>query len=261
MRSSFTPEQLSNGYWRIPFLCGIFVSFSGFYIKNYVRDHDRIEAILAEKSHEIDSEAHRHLTPFELAWSKRLRGSLVSVMASVLLWAGGFYIIFVWLVIFMTDLVDPPIENAFTINALCLFVTMVLCFPFAGWLSDVYGRKFIMTCGSLGCALFAPSALSLISEGSFGCIGAQMFLGVCLCLYGSPMCAWMAESFPPEARLTSVAIGYNVAMALAGGLAPSMATWLVKEHGGVAVGYLLSAFATISMLGLHLAPKHGLLVE
>lgn len=257
MRSNFTADQLSRGYWRIPFLCGIFVSISGIYIRNHVKDHKQVMTILREHGNEIDSRAHRPLTPLEMACSQRLRGSLISVIAAVLLWAGGFYMMWVWMVVFMTDLVDPPIPHAFTINASCLFITMVVLFPFAGLLSDIHGRQSVMTCGALGLAFFSPNAMNLISEGNFGFVLiTQLLMGTCLCLYAAPMCAWMVESFPAEARLTSVAIGYNVAMAIAGGLSPSLATWLVTHYGAMSAGYLLSAFAIISLLGLHLAPKH-----
>lgn len=258
MRSNFTIDQLSNGYWRIPFLCGIFVSLSGFYIKHHVKDHKRVNVALKTYGNHIDNEAHKPLTLLQLACSKQLRGSLISVTASVLLWASGFYMIWVWLVIFMTDLRKPPIPHAFTTNAICLFVTMVILFPFAGWLSDVYGRKPVMTCGAMGLGLFGPIGMHLISEGHGSLLAIQMILGICLCLYAGPMCAWIVESFPVEARLTSVAIGYNVAMAIAGGLSPSLATWLVREYGAMAAGYLLSTFAMISLIGLHLSPKHDI---
>jgi MHS family proline/betaine transporter-like MFS transporter len=259
MRKHYTVEQLTQGYWRIPFLCGILVGLVGMYLRKYVKDHDRIDSLLMETKKKKRNVDPRPLTPLEMAWSSRLRGSLVCVTGAVVLWAGGFYILFVWLVIYMTDLVDPPLPFAFVVNSSCLFVTMVLLFPFAGWMSDVWGRKAVMTWGGVGVALLSPVAMDVVSRGesSFGwVVAAQMVLGVCLCLYAAPMCAWMVESFPPEARLTSVAIGYNVAMALAGGMSPSLATWLVIQYGGVAAGYLLSALAIVSLLGLHLAPKH-----
>lgn len=260
MRKHYTVEQLIKGYWRIPFLSGIFVGLVGIYLRKYVRDHDRFDSLSMEtKKHNVDLRTHRPLTPLETALSSRLRGSLVCVTGAVVLWAGGFYILFVWLVIYMTNLVDPPIPYAFVVNSACLFVTMVLLFPFAGWMSDAWGRKTVMTWGGVGVALLSPVAMDVLSRGesSFGwVVAAQLVLGVCLCLYAAPMCAWMVESFPPEARLTSVAIGYNVAMALAGGMSPSLATWLVIEHGGVAAGYLLSTLSIVSLLGLHLAPKH-----
>lgn len=257
MRGYFSAEQLSKGYWRIPFLCGILVSLSGFYIKNHVKDHKQVTVLLREHGNEINSVAQRPLTPLELAFSERLRGSLISVTASVLLWSGGFYLCWVWLVIYMTDMAAPPVPHAFTINALCLFATMVVLFPFAGWLSDIYGRKQVMTLGAGGTMIFSPFAMNLIARGTLApVLITQLVLGVFLGLYASPMCAWMVESFPAESRLTSVSIGYNVSMAIAGGLTPSLATLLVQNYGPMSAGLLISLFAFVSLLGVHLAPKH-----
>ena len=250
-RRYFTYDQLSNGGWRIPFLCGVFVSVSGFYLKHNVKDHKKIE------SSGLVQDPSQKLSPLQMAFSKKLRGSLASVTAAVILWSGGFYITFVWLVICMKDLVDPPVPQPFAINAISLFFSMVILFPFAGWFSDIYGRKTIMTLGASGIALFGPLAMKLIGMGSVWlALIAQMTLGIFLCLYAAPMCAWLVESFPAETRLTSVAIGYNTAMAIAGGLSPGLATWLVRDYGPMGAGYLLSTFAIISIIGLHMAPQH-----
>jgi hypothetical protein len=65
----------------------------------------------------------------------------------------------------------------------------------------------------------------------------------------------MAESFPRDVRLTSVAIGYNLAQALVGGSSPAIATYLVDKYGAQSPGYLLSTVAVLSISGLLLAPK------
>eukprot|EP00970_Alexandrium_tamarense_P009175 scaffold1812_cov181-Alexandrium_tamarense.AAC.7 len=250
MRHIFTFEQLANnGLWRLPFLCGIFVSLSGLYLKHHVKDHKKIEQLI--------NDIAQQQSPLEIAFSKQLRGSLASVTAVVILWAGGFYMLFVWLVILMKDLSETPVPSPFAINAISLFVSMVLLFPFAGWLSDVYGRKLVMTVGASGIALFAPLAMKFVSLGNASlALLSQLFLGICLCCYASPMCAWLVESFPANVRTTACSIGYNTAMALAGGLSPSASTWLVGKYGAMGAGYLLSVFAIISLFGLHLAPKH-----
>ena len=251
MRHIFTFEQLANnGLWRLPFLCGIFVSLSGLYLKHHVKDHKKIEQLI--------NDIAQQQSPLEIAFSKQLRGSLASVTAVVILWAGGFYMLFVWLVILMKDLSETPVPSPFAINAISLFVSMVLLFPFAGWLSDVYGRKLVMTVGASGIALFAPLAMKFVSLGNASlALLSQLFLGICLCCYASPMCAWLVESFPANVRTTACSIGYNTAMALAGGLSPSASTWLVGKYGAMGAGYLLSVFAIVSLFGLHLAPKHG----
>ncbi len=51
-------------------------------------------------------------------------------------------------------------------------------------------------------------------------------------------------------RLTSVAVGYNLAQAIVGGSAPALATYLVDTHGLHAPGVMVSVIAVFSVLGL-----------
>ena len=62
--------------------------------------------------------------------------------------------------------------------------------------------------------------------------------------------AWLVESFPADARLTSVAIGYNVAQCIMGGLTPSIAT-IMANAWYISPGLLLTGIAFCSLVGLH----------
>ena len=64
--------------------------------------------------------------------------------------------------------------------------------------------------------------------------------------------AWLVESFPPAIRLTSVAVGYNIAQAIVGGSSPALATYLVDTYALVAPGYMVSVIAIFSLSGLTL---------
>ena len=50
----------------------------------------------------------------------------------------------------------------------------------------------------------------------------------------------MADMFPARLRFSGMAIGYNVTLALVGGTAPLVATWLIKYTGKLTApaGYL-----------------------
>jgi hypothetical protein len=83
-------------------------------------------------------------------------------------------------------------------------------------------------------------------------------LGVSLSLYGAPMCAWLVEAFEPGARLTSVAIGYNFAQAIAGGSTPFIATTLVDIVGPGSPGWILTFLSVTSLIGLRcVAPSNA----
>lgn len=67
--------------------------------------------------------------------------------------------------------------------------------------------------------------------------------------------AWLVESFPSHVRLTSVAIGYNFAMAVFGGSSAAVATTLTDRYGNNAPGFLISVVAVLAMFGLFLQPR------
>jgi len=176
-----------------------------------------------------------------------------------LVWSGGFYLTFVWMAIFMQDLIDPPVQAAFGVNS-CSLLLLALWFPLAGAFSDLVGRKMIMTVGGILFGIGGPIMLIIISslgsQNAMIAFGAQTFMAISIAMWGAPMCAWLVEAFEPEARLTSVSIGYNVAQAIGGGLSPFVATLLVDEIGTRSPGILLAILSFTSLLGLWcVAPK------
>ena len=244
VRSKLDNESLLSWGWRVPFLAGIVVSISGFYLKYYCDDHD----FPVQQDNAISS------NPIVTAFAEENRRSLLSASMVPMLWAGGFYLTYVWMAVFMIDLIENPIQNAFAINSASL-ILLCLWFPLIGILSDKYGRVKVMTVGGVIMGLFSPLFLYIISRGHpLSAFIAQSCMGLALSFWGSPMCAFLVESFSPEARLTSVAVGYNIALALLGGTTPALATYLVDAFGVEAPSYILSCVSVISLIGLYLAP-------
>jgi MHS family proline/betaine transporter-like MFS transporter len=189
--------------------------------------------------------------PIQLTFSKGNRRSLLAAAMVPCLWSAGFYLSFVWMATYMNELIDPPVPHSFTINAMSLLLSVCLFFPVAGKVSDRCGRRPIMTLGALGIAFVGPVLFWLIRQRDpVVALLSQCLLGVFLSFWGAPMCAWLVESFDPAARLTSVAVGYNVAQATAGGLAPVLATVLADDVSRQAPGYILTVLAMIALLGL-----------
>jgi MHS family proline/betaine transporter-like MFS transporter len=241
LRNGLTNDQLVSWGWRIPFLSGIIVAFAGFYLRSHHGEHDQ----------DVPPAAAGHVNPVTQAFSRGNRRSLAAACLTPMLWAAGFYMSFVWMAIFMSDMLEVPVPHAFAINSLSLLVSVCIFFPFAGMLSDKYSRKRVMTVGGVGVALFGPLAVYLIAKGNaLLAFFVQCVLGILLSLWGAPMMAWLVEAFDPAVRLTSVAIGYNIAHAIAGGSAPSIATLMVDKWGPNSPGWLLTGLALLSLLGL-----------
>ena len=63
-----------------------------------------------------------------------------------------------------------------------------------------------------------------------------------------PIPAAMVEMFPTRTRFSAVAMGYNVTLALFGGTAPLICTWLATRTGDLtAPAYYLIAMTLISL--------------
>eukprot|EP00986_Skeletonema_menzelii_P012022 scaffold6400_cov150-Skeletonema_menzelii.AAC.6 len=237
LRRSLTDEALHAYGWRIPFLSGILVSLSGFYLRSHGDDDDQQHV-------HGDGATYTAQNPIRLALSRGNIRPLLATAMVALLWATGFYLIFVWMPVYMTDLVDNPVPNAFAVNSASLAISVCLLFPIAGWLSDKYGRRRVMGLGGLLLGVLAPIGMTLIGNGTTAtALLAQTCLGIALSFWGAPMMAWLAESFEPSARLTSVSIGYNVGQVLGGGVAPAAATELVDKLGAQVPGYYITIVA------------------
>ena len=60
---------------------------------------------------------------------------------------------------------------------------------------------------------------------------AQLMLVVLLALYAGPGPAVYCELFPTQVRYTALSVGYNIPVAIFGGFAPFIATWLIQTTG------------------------------
>ena len=154
----------------------------------------------------------------------------------------------------MSDLLTPPpFSNTYLISSLGLFLGVCLPFPLAGHLSDIIGRRPCMTLGAVVTATLAPLSFRYMSSPSpspYVTVLILTFNGFGLSLYGAPMLSFLVESFPPAVRLTGMAVGYNVAQALGGGLAPTLCTYLVDKTGVESPGYLVAIYAIASLISL-----------
>ena len=251
LRSSLTDEQLYNWGWRIPFLSGIVVSLSGFYLRD--DEEDRIQQSAKDASNMPQP------NPIKMAFAPHNRRSLLAATMVPMLSSSGFYLSFVWMAIFMTDLISDPISGSFGINAAALFFGVCLPFPVVGSLSDRYGRRFIMTIGGVLMGMGAPLLIIVIGQGNAAlALISQTIIGISFSCFGAPLIAWLVESFEPEARLTSVAIGYNLGQATVGGLTPALATFLVDSLGPASPGIILFVVSFVALLGLWVvAPPPG----
>ena len=231
-----TTEALNAWGWRIPFILGIVVGFAGFLLRRHMADD-------APPEHAARSPVIETLRDH---WRLVARLAGMSVFNAV-----GFYVMFVYVVSWIQTADGIAPAHALAINTLSMMALLPVLLA-SGWLSDRFGRKPVLIFATsltivvalpLFWAMYHPSPALIL----FGQIGFGVLIG----LFGGTQPAVMVEASPARIRCTAVALGYNTALAVFGGLSPLAATWLVARTADeLAPAYLIMAAAAVSLLAV-----------
>jgi MFS transporter, MHS family, proline/betaine transporter len=160
----------------------------------------------------------------------------------------GFYTVFTFLPSYFTKTLQFTETDAFVSITVASLVALVLIPPL-GALSDRIGRKPLLIAGTLGFAVFAYPLFLLLNTGSLAAaIAAHAGLAAIESVFVSTSLAAAAELFATRVRSSGYSIGYNVSVAVFGGTAPYVATWLVDRTGNeLAPAFYVIAAAIITL--------------
>jgi MHS family proline/betaine transporter-like MFS transporter len=205
--SRLPPAEVLAWGWRLPFLAGAAVALLAFWLR-------RVE-LPAEERGQLHSGPAALLAGL---WQER--GVVLRVMAALAFADVAFYMVLV----FEPQLAlerRPELAGAIsTITAVneAIGVALVLL---GGWLSDRVGPQ---RCMRWGCIL---SGLAL----------GQLLAVLPLMLVCGAFPALLPAQFAPAQRCTAFSLAYSLVVALVGGTAPLLASWMVLERGwGLAPG-------------------------
>jgi len=237
---SFTlsPEALASWGWRVPFLLGIAVGGIGAYLRWRLAD--------TPKYTEIEQNRALAQAPLVEAFRQYPRETLTA-FGITLHNTVAYYISLVYMTGYLINIGGLSQPSAQLIGTICLAIFIVLI-PFAGMLSDRIGRRPQLMISCVGFALLGYPFFLLGSSGRASeAFLAQLLMVALLSLYAGCCPAAYAELFPTRVRYTALSIGYNVAVAIFGGFAPFIATWLIKQTGDpLAPAFYVIAAAVIT---------------
>lgn len=233
-------ESAMNSYgWRIPFLIAGVLGVVGLYIRMRLGDTPEFETLRDEG--EVSSSPLKEA--FTTSWRPILQIAGLVVIHNV-----GFYIVFTYLPTYFTKTLEFTKTNAFVSIIIASTVAIILIPPL-GALSDRIGRKPLLIAGAVGFAVFAYPLFMLLNTGSLAAaIAAHAALAAIESVFVSASLAAGAELFATRVRSSGYSIGYNVSVAIFGGTAPYVATWLVAETGNeLAPAFYVIAAAIITL--------------
>jgi len=235
---------MTAGGWRIPFLLGLVIFLFGNWLRSALAA-DPVKTTVAESM------------PIKIVLTQHL-GSVFHLIAAMLLFSISFYILFVWMPTYQSKIIPNPVAHAMVINTVTMAL-MLMMIPIAGWLADKFGFRRVMLLGIGLTGILAYPLFLWIDTGTLiAALVAGLLFAVITGLVQGPMPALLAQTFPANIRNTGVGLAYNVTLAVFGGTAPMVCTWLIKDsHNIAAPAYYLAALAAISFVAMATLKDHN----
>lgn len=232
----FAPEVVADWAWRVPFLLGGVLGPIGWYLRRHVADTPAFEAAGRPATERPDAERASNL------------GLAARAFGFTVVWTVAYYLILVYMPTFTQKQLGLPQGQALWATAIGL-ATLIVVTAVAGSMSDRIGRKPLLL-GACVSLILLPYPLFAVMVGrpSFAAVTlVQIAFAIAIALFCGPGPAAIAEMFPTRGRSTWMSIGYSLAVAVFGGFAPFIATWLIRQTGSpLSPTYYLIAAALVS---------------
>lgn len=216
-------DAIAAGGWRIPFLVAGPLGMIALYIRMKLEDSPEFQALQAAGT---TSKA-----PLREVFSWKRPMALVFFI--ITLHSSIFYLVLTFVSTFMAKTLS--FDSGTTLLYVFLAsVSAAIVMPFGGMFTDKYGRKnFLLVIGIAATA--AMYWLFAVAPGATPetFLPPLMAVAVLFGLYASSTYAVMTELLPTRIRSTGIAIAYNIPVALFGGSAPMIATWLIATTGDI----------------------------
>ncbi len=238
----FNDATMADWAWRLPFLSGALIAICGILLRMNVEEPE---------GSEIEHDTSPIILAFRDHWRDILRIIGLSLAVNV-----GFYMIFVYAVSYLTDVMHVSTANAMDINTICM-VVLVFCPIIAGFISDKIGRKPVLISGAVLLVVLAYPLFSLLHHTDYMMIlAAQLGFAILFSwIYGANP-STQVEILSRPVRVSVLSIGYNVCMSVFGGTTPLIATYLVSRTADdfAPVYYLIGA-SILSLIAVLTIPE------
>lgn len=245
-------DALEDWAWRLPFLLGGLLGLVGLYLRRTLPETD---AFLAES----DSDSPDQPTP-PTTMRQLLRGlaqNKINLARMIGFSLASTIVYYTWAIGisgFAISSRGVPAGGALWAVVAANLVFMVTL-PLWGKLSDRFGRRpvfitysvafMILTFPLLAAINDSPLRLFVVTSVALFFLGA--FVGI--------MPAYFAELFPTHVRASGIGVPYSFTVAIFGGTAPYIATWLASHHREWVFALYAVVLVTIGLITTILSPE------
>jgi MFS transporter, MHS family, proline/betaine transporter len=239
LTTTLSAESFFAWGWRIPFLIGFVLGPVGYYLRTRVAETPAFQRAVATDSIKrmpLAEAFSTHGWTFLAAFGLSIIGCVIN------------YVFLVFLPSFASQTLKIDLSYALWSTTLAGLIYLVLT-PIVGHYSDYIGRKpMMLACSVLAFVMAYPLFLFLETHPTFlGLLVVQAIAQAVLTLYTGVISTILSEMFPTNVRYTALSVSYGFAVAIFGGFAPYIATFLVKvTENPLAPSFYVMAAALIS---------------
>lgn len=253
--ASLSQESLYAWGWRIPFLLGIFTAAIGFYTRLKVNETPIFE--------QVQKQGETIPIPFTQIF-KTHKLTLMSIMGINIQVDVLSYVAVVYMPTYLIKIVGLPINEVMMLN-MFLISTVMLTLPLFGILADRIGAKNLLTIAATGIMLMAYPVYHLFMQIHVGYIVIGEFIFGLFMAMGMASTPKIAASLaPPHLRYSTVSIAHGMCVALFGGTAPLIVTFLIDTTGNAMTPayYIIMTTIITLLFALRLKTrKHSMLTD
>ncbi|HDR8982695.1 MFS transporter [Burkholderia vietnamiensis] len=216
--ANLSQSALESWGWRMPFLLGLLIAPVGLYIRTHLDETLDTDA----------TEPHPLAKLFTEHRSKILLGVLSIVAATV-----GMYLVVFFMPTYMVRVLHLP--TSLSLMAGCVSgATMTIMCLVSGWIADRTSSRKPLALASiiLTTLLIYPAFWAMNLYPSVPLALAITAIVTAVSSFGSaPMFLLLMEMFPTAVRASGLSVIYSIGVALFGGSAQFIVTWLLTKTG------------------------------
>ncbi|RQO46041.1 MFS transporter [Rhodococcus sp. KBW08] len=222
--SSLPEEAVSSWGWRLAFILAATLGAFGLWLRSSAEETETFEKTREAEAAMTKKPRNALLSMFVQHPTSTLRVFGITIAGTLL-----YYMWISYLPVYVSVNTDLPLSHALTANVIAVVIFIVLL-PFAGLLSDKIGRKPTMAAFAGGFVLYAWPAFHFLNGGFWNFVVIETIGAVLLLGYSANCAVIMSEQFPAAVRATGIGVPYALAVAIFGGTAPYVTTWLSSNN-------------------------------
>lgn len=235
-------EQMATWGWRVPFFFGGIVALCSVVLRSTMPE----TLVAAVEPPEA--------SPIWLAFRDHWR-QMLQMIAIMMPFGIVYFVIFTYASSYLTEQMHFSTAQALEISTVNLLL-MAAFIPGVAWVADRVGYSAVLRATGLVTLVAAWPLWYLMHQPSIEAVFlGQMGLALLNAVGWGLSIVVLTDLVPAQVRCSTVAIGYNTAMAVFGGATPAVATYLVARTGDdFAPVYYIILAAGLSLLVLWRLP-------